>query len=318
MSRGKFSYKFAGWHCAAIAEHIRATTFDNTEITNMTCYFKSGPNNAIFLLFISSVRVAPKFQDAFGYIHSLHTFTGRHSPNIICPDFFGLVDTTLREAAQHTLQGRCALCDISNEDDKDCRAYAVAYKMLATYSAADRSRILEDLRYVSVPELGQEQLEQAKEQNQTEEIVNVSSKASALFAMLDTLGHGKLPRIELWAGLLDFGYASDEIALILDIAGPSSPIEHAIEDLKEFAEVSHECLGTDEQVGDEREYLPDFDDEEDVGEAGSSSLQGQSPQHGLQVNRTSGVPLQVKTDTHELNERSFESQVSCCRAISSG
>ncbi len=278
----------------------------------MTCYFKSGPNNAIYLLFVSSVRVAPKCQDAFGYIHSLHTFTGRHSPNMICPDFFGLVDTTLREAAQHTLQGRCALCDISNEDDKDCRAYAVTYKMLATYSAADRARILEDLRYVSVPELDYEQLGMAKEQNQTEEMVNVSSKASALFAMLDTRGKGKLPRIELWAGLLDFGYASDEIALILDIAGPSSPIEDALEDLKEFAEISDECLGTDEQVEAERGYTPDFDDEEGIGEAGSSSLQGHSPQQGVRPkNRTSGVPLQVKTDSQTLNEQSFESQVSC-------
>ena len=36
----------------------------------------------------------------------------------------------------------------------------------------------------------------------------------------DSQGTGKLSRIELWAGLLDFGYTIDEIAIILDIASP--------------------------------------------------------------------------------------------------
>ena len=37
----------------------------------------------------------------------------------------------------------------------------------------------------------------------------------------DVSGSGQLPRIELWAGLLDYGYNAEEIALILGIAGPS-------------------------------------------------------------------------------------------------
>ena len=72
-------------HCKAIAEHIRATTPDHTHPTNMTCYFKHGPKNSRWLLWVSSVSVLPKFQDAFGYIPSLKTFTGRHSPELLCP-----------------------------------------------------------------------------------------------------------------------------------------------------------------------------------------------------------------------------------------
>ena len=42
------------------AEHIRTTSFDNTQITNMSCYFKTGEANKLFLLFVSSVTVAPR------------------------------------------------------------------------------------------------------------------------------------------------------------------------------------------------------------------------------------------------------------------
>ena len=57
--------------------------------------------------------------------------------------------------------------------------------MLAEYTAADRARILEDLRYVSVPQVDTNQLNSLwNEESQQEEEANVKAKASALFVLL--------------------------------------------------------------------------------------------------------------------------------------
>jgi len=86
------------------------------------------------------------------------------------------------------MQGRCALCTTSNEDDPNARSYAVTYKMLAEYSAAERTRILEDLRFVCVPELDPAQVKEMLDcSTKREEVVNLHAKASALFALLGTL-----------------------------------------------------------------------------------------------------------------------------------
>jgi rubrerythrin len=219
--------------------------------------------------------VAPKYQDAFGYITALRTFTGRHSPEVICPDFFGLVDHELKEAADHELQGRCALCNVSSEDDPQARSYSVTYKMLAQYTAADRFRILQDLRDVSVPELSSKEMAQIMNQNQQEEPLNVQAKGSALFQLLDVKSEGKLSRMELWAGLLDYGYTVEEICVILDVAEPSSPSARSIDLTTLTQESEFEAPGEDGALTQESEfetleevgrYTPDFDDSEVVNE----------------------------------------------------
>jgi hypothetical protein len=216
------------------------------------------------LLENSSVTVAPKYQDAFGYITALRTFTGRHSPEVICPDFFGLVDHDLKEAADHQLTGHCALCNVSSEDDPQARAYSVTYQMLAQYSAADRARVLKDLRAVSMPELNPKDIGQLDLHNQQEETLNILAKGSALFTLLDVKSAGKLSRMELWAGLLDYGYTVEEICLILDIAVPSSPSAKSL-DITACTEQSDF-----EAPEEERPYTQEFfdtegDEDEDQG-----------------------------------------------------
>jgi hypothetical protein len=88
--------------CLNIAKHIRSTSYDRAEVTNITAYFKIGENNKLFMLFASSVTVAPKYQDAYGYIPSLKTFTGRHSPMINCPDFLPTGDTEAKTKNQRS------------------------------------------------------------------------------------------------------------------------------------------------------------------------------------------------------------------------
>lgn len=232
--------------------------------------------------------------------------------------------------------------------------------------------------------------------------MNVTAKASALFAVLDTLGKcplclgvcaclcdsspplllnsrefvqslsplvrpmcdranpyratgaGKLPRIELWAGecihghtheltmlsklhcnyghcikfipcdclsvavlttsnppgLLDYGYSSEEIALILDVAGPESPADRALDDLKEFAELSDEDVDVDSRLQEEeRAYTPDFDDNAGTGEQEESNEQHlNSRDDGVKDRHRSKASLQIKIP-HTLHEQSFESQV---------
>ncbi len=192
---------------------------------------------------------------------------------MICPDFFGLVDQELKEAADHELQGRCALCNVSSEDDPQARSYSVTYKMLAQYTAADRFHILQDLRDVSVPELSSKEMEQVMNQNQQEEPLNVHSKGSALFQLLDVKREGKLSRMELWAGLLDYGYTVEEICVILDVAEPSSPSAKSIDLTALTQESEFEAPVEDRALTQESEfeapeedgrYTPDFDDSEVV------------------------------------------------------
>jgi len=70
---------------------------------------------------------------------------------------------------------------------------AVTYQMLAHYTLADRARILEDLRFVSVPEIEPERMALMYAMGaEHAEVLHVSAKASALFALLDTQHTGRL------------------------------------------------------------------------------------------------------------------------------
>jgi hypothetical protein len=296
-------------HCNAIADHIKATTFDRTEITTMTCYFKIGDKNSLYLLFVSSVTVAPKYQDNFGFITSLRTFVGRCSPDLHCPDFFGLVDRKLKEAADHELQGNCALCSISSEEDPQARSFAVTYKMLAEYTERDRNKVLEALKSVSLPTIDMSQLAD-KSGARKEEAVKVSAKAAALFSLLDTQGIGKLSRMDLWAGLLDYGYTQTEIAQILGIGAD----DNVREDLKTFIEADdHEKAAEDTGNDEIRPYTPDFDnDAQDlsfgcVDESGNIDDEefkaylevgkGEALQYGASLVRFSGAVLHFKGES---------------------
>jgi len=83
---------------------------------------------------VSSVSVLPKFQDAFGYIPSLKTFTGRHSPELLCPEFFGVFDKTF-DPPPPRRNGPCALC---NHVGHDTGAFAVTVKQIADYCVRPR------------------------------------------------------------------------------------------------------------------------------------------------------------------------------------
>ena len=217
--------------CTAMADHIKATTFDKTEITKLTAYFKIGQGDALFLLFVSSVSVAPQYEDALGYIISLKTFAGRHSPDLACPEFFGIVDAKLKDAVEHDRRGHCALCNISSEDDTEARAFAVTYRMLAQYSASDRAKMLQGLQDVSLPHFDADERQfSGLEHLKDPEMINLPAKAAALYALLDDRATPSLSKVELWAGLLDFGYTAPEIALMLDLLGPfNSAHEHDVE-----------------------------------------------------------------------------------------
>jgi hypothetical protein len=111
------------------------------------------------------------------------------------------VDAKLKDAAEHDNKGSCALCNISHEEDSTARSYAVTYKMLADFSAADRTQTLENLRYVSVPEIESNAINNRG--SEQEDDINIQAKASALFTMLDTQGTFKVSRIALWAVIIE-------------------------------------------------------------------------------------------------------------------
>ena len=136
--------------CKLIAEHIQATSSDKAEVTSITAYFKIGENNRLWLLFASSVTVAPKFQDGFGYIPSLKTFTGRHSPMLTCPD------NLMGDEDQHRPQNpkaNCSMCDLSSSEDENSCAYAITYKMLSEYVQKKREFFLMQIKGSAVLEL---------------------------------------------------------------------------------------------------------------------------------------------------------------------
>lgn len=110
-------------------------------------------------------------------------------------------------------------------------------------------------------------------------------------------------------GLLDFGYNSEEIALILGVAGPESPVDRALEDLEQFAEISDGDLDTVNQLEEERPYTPDFDDDGETEQQGDSISQRRSSRADAQDSRAARSPLRVNTDHAISHEESFESQV---------
>ena len=110
-------------------------------------------------------------------------------------------------------------------------------------------------------------------------------------------------------GLLDFGYNSEEIALILGVAGPESPVDSALESLKQFAEKSDGDMDTGKQLEEERPYTPDFDDDGETEQQGDSIAQHRSSRDNAQDSRAARSPLHVNTDPPISHEESFESQV---------
>jgi len=88
---------------------------------------------------------------------------------------------------------------------------AVTYQMLAHYTLADRARILEDLRFVSVPEIEPERMALMYAMGaEHAEVLHVSAKASALFALLDTQHAGRLclclwVRVCVWGVVVEGG-----------------------------------------------------------------------------------------------------------------
>ena len=83
--------------------------------------------------------------------------------------------------------------------------------MLAHYTLADRARILEDLRFVSVPEIEPERMALMYAMGaEHAEVLHVSAKASALFALLDTQHAGRLclclwVRVCVWGVVVEGG-----------------------------------------------------------------------------------------------------------------
>lgn len=207
VSRHTKLHRKISHQCKLVADHIKATSTDQAEVTNMTCYFKIGENNKLWLLWASSVSVAPKFQDAFGYIPSLKTFTGRHSPVIVCPEHIG----TIEKAADSTPPANATSCALCNSTERRAASYAVTYQMLAIYVAAERNRLLDSLKEVTVPAVQEEKVSTRKMPGE----IDVNSKGAAIFSVLDLDFDGRIPWVELWSGLMDLGYSAEERNAIL-------------------------------------------------------------------------------------------------------
>ena len=155
-----------------------------SEVTNMTAYFKIGEHNRLWMLFVSSVTVSPKFQDAYGYIPSLKTFTGRHSPIITCPDFMTFSDNEKKSLSP---KSNCSMCNISHEEDEQSSSYCITYKMLADYIEQERDRLLAEMK-ISTAIIQQEvALSPMIKWRDTFEDLELAAKAGAIFAVLDTL-----------------------------------------------------------------------------------------------------------------------------------
>ena len=224
--------------CKTIATHIQATSSDKAEVTNITAYFKVGENNKLWMLFASSVTVAPKFQDAYGYIPSLKTFTGRHSPKLICPDHMA-PDENGRTSDQP--KANCSMCNVSNRDDENSCSYAINFKMLAEYIETERDNLLEDMKVSAVMEIKVSQSPVNKRLDNFEDI-DLTAKAAALFIALDTDMDSQIPIVELWSGLVDLGYQTSEISAMLRLEHKMREIrgEPAVEDPpSELASPSH-------------------------------------------------------------------------------
>ena len=197
--------------CKFMAEHIQATSTDKAEVTNITAYFKVGEDNKLYMLFASSVTVAPKFQDAYGYIPALKTFTGRHSPKITCPDHM------IQDEADRTpnnASANCSMCNMSNKVDEKSSSYAITYRLLADYIETERDRLLEELRGSALVEMNLSVSPLNKRRNGIED-EDLAAKATALFTVLDTDRDNEIPIVELWSGLIDLGYTYSEIDCIL-------------------------------------------------------------------------------------------------------
>jgi len=136
--------------CKAMAKHIQATSSDKAEVTNMNAYFKMGEGNQLWMLFASSVTVAPKYQDAYGYIPSLRTFTGRHSPILSCPDFIAMQDSDQTPVKPTS---NCGMCNVAHAEDAKACAYAITFKMLANYIEEQREIIFEDMKSSAIVEV---------------------------------------------------------------------------------------------------------------------------------------------------------------------
>ena len=181
--------------CQNIANHIKATSLDQVEILNMTCYFKMGERGRLFFLFCSAVSVAPKFQDAYGFIPSLRTFTRMHSPEMQCPHYS-------TDIHHNRFYGRvCALCNAQGES---CASYAVTYQMLAERTARERLQSPDMVQQKPVSER-RESFKGALE------VPEIRAKAAAIFSLLDTDRDGRILASELKSGLSDMGYTDEEI-----------------------------------------------------------------------------------------------------------
>ena len=226
--------------CGMMAAHIKATSQDHADVTNMTCYFKIGEKNKLWLLWCSSISVNPKFQDAFGYIPSLRTFTGRHSPIVNCPENIGAIEKATSNTGPASANNGCALCPAKGQGSS---AYAVLFRMLGAFIRRERQRAM-----ASRLERMENNLAEARPASsvsnsakaaaaatpatkrtiklaQIEEI-DIRNKAAAMFSLLDRDYDGSIQKVELWSGLNELGYEQEEVAAIMGEAPPSEEEAH--------------------------------------------------------------------------------------------
>eukprot|EP00960_Hanusia_phi_P063516 765503-Hanusia_phi.AAC.3 len=200
--------------CRIIADHIRASSDDNTEVTNMTCYFKVGGDKRLWLLWVSSIAVGAMYQDAYGYIQSLRTFTGRHSPQLVCSEFVGAIDYRSLLEGKPESAASCALCSVSQDADSECAAYAISYQMLYRYVQRQRTKWEEEEREMSLSSRVDRAAHGANVNDQLQANVKVSAKT--IFTYLNVLSSKSLEETQLWWGLFDLGFEQEEVATLFE------------------------------------------------------------------------------------------------------
>lgn len=224
--------------CRVMAEHMTVTSPDHTEVTSMTCYFKVGEKNKLWLLWCSSISVNPKFQDAFGYIPSIRTFTGRHSPVVNCPEHIGAIEKATSNAGPSSDKNGCALCSAKGPQSS---AFGVMFRMLGLYVRRERQRMVAS-RMAPLAATALESRPQSTVSDSTRgaaagtamrtiklsqvEEIDVRNKAAAIFSLLDIDYDGKIQKVELWSGMMDLGYTNEEIAAIMGEAPPPEEEAH--------------------------------------------------------------------------------------------
>ncbi|EKX39143.1 hypothetical protein GUITHDRAFT_165043 [Guillardia theta CCMP2712] len=195
--------------CHVIADHIRATSNDSTEVTNMTCYFKIGARKRLWLLWVSSIAVGAKFQDAFGYIQSLKTFTGRHSPELVCSEFVGAIDYRAIHESKPEAISSCALCNVTQEENNDCASYAISYQMLSKYVQRQREKWMEENQELSISSQVEEEWGHGDAL-----LANVRVRAKTIFTCLNVLSSKSMEESQLWWGLFDLGFEQAEVEML--------------------------------------------------------------------------------------------------------